>query len=440
MIFSKSGKLLGIMMGIVGLVVVGVFVVPLLLGPYTETPTTITPPIINSTITPIITSENVFTTSYQGDIGSKINQANAACGSTACHIIVNENGGISTQVILSENRVLEFGAYTYDVNATINLSNNDELKGQGSNTIFLRNGNWYAGKEADIRTDPPSDFNSIVYAYMIKVNGADRVTIRDLSIDGNSNQIGHVPIEECDPTCTGLIYNYPKARFCEIFISSSSNVIMDSIHLYNLNNGAIATKGTTDLTISNNEIELDGWNISPPIWTGQQPNNVDIKIINNYIHNASHEAIFLSSVSGGIVEGNRILHNRQNTFWRASGGTLYTHFDVHDVMIVNNTIADSGFVPVDKIKNGIQPFVGHGLEMHGYNLQILGNTIINNSGDGIRIKNNDRWNEPPAHDITIKGNLIQGNDKGYMGARDVPIYYEAGVDKSTILSEGNIVS
>ena len=374
------------------------------------------------------------------DLGEKINNADEECGSVTCLINVDEVGAISTSVVLSDNRILKFGPGNYSVSATIRPGNNNEIVGsnvtEGSAaTIFVRDPKFFAGVGTDERVSPPANFNNIAAADMFKIAQKNSVVLHDFEIDGSTTAIGYYPLEGVIPKPTGKMFQMPKGKQSEITLNDSSNVLISGLHIRNVQLHAVGGAGINGLVIKDCDFSSDGWNKYQLLWLGQEENE-NILIKNNLIRNSSHAGLYLEYASNAVVEENVFDHNRLNTFFTGPGGQIVLQTHTHDIIIRNNTIINAGYTPADEVPKRDKALLGHGIEVHGYNTTIINNTISQNAGFGIILKNNLQFvsiaseEVLPAHNILIQGNTISGN--GFVTGVDVPINEEAGLYDITI--------
>lgn len=374
------------------------------------------------------------------DLGEKINKADEECGNVVCLVNVDEVGLISTPVVLSDNRILKFGPGNYSVSATVRLGSNNEIVGSNATkdnaaTVFIRDPKFFAGIGTDERVSPPANFNDIASADMFKVAGKTNVVLHDFEVDGSSAKIGYYPLEGVIPKPTGKMFQMPKGKQSEITLTDSSDVLISGLHIRGVQIHAVGGAGIDGLVIKDSDFSSNGWNKYQLVWLGQEENK-DILIKNNLIHNSSHAGLYLEYTSNAVVEENTFDHNRVNTFFTGPGGQIVLNVYTHDIMIRNNTIINAGYTPADEVPKRDKALLGHGIEVHGYNTTIINNTISQNAGFGIILKNNQQFASIlygevlPAHDILIQGNTIGGN--GFATGIDVPINEEPGLYDITI--------
>lgn len=149
---------------------------------FTILATNITTLIDDPRVSTATNTRTVYANQYSGgDVGAKINAADADLGSTKGLIVYRGGGNVSTQVHLSPNHSLYIGAGTYT--ATVGttpwlLNSNCEMYGDGNSTILRE-------------TTGERDRDSTVFTVITTVpqaasNGSptQNITIRDLQIQG----------------------------------------------------------------------------------------------------------------------------------------------------------------------------------------------------------------------------------------------------------------
>lgn len=385
----------------------------------------------NTTIIQVVNTRNLA----GNDVGDKINAADTMCGVKLCEIHVSESGLISSTVYLSDNRIVAFDTGKYVVSAQIFVGNDNEIYGQGMNsTIFKRDPAWFEGKGSDETTSPRGDLNQIVDADMFKVANKNSVILHDFSIDGSTDEIGFIPIEGTMPLPTGKIFPYPKGKQIEIDLTDSQNVILHNLKILQVQRAAIDAKGTENTIIESCDISSNGYNRAVLVYTGTPSRTTtNLKVLNNYIHEGSHAGLFLQNVNGGLVQGNLFDHNRVNTYFTGSGGQINILPDSHDIKVFNNTIINAGYTPASEMPKRSTSVTGNGIELHGYDLEIIGNIIRNNAGAGISVNDNTILNAAQPHDIIIKDNKYENNGFGFTSPKDVSVRVFQGAENVQVL-------
>jgi Chitobiase/beta-hexosaminidase C-terminal domain len=109
-----------------------------------------------------------------GDLGAKINAADANLGSQPGEILVNGGGTIRTRVVLSPDHTLRFGPGTYQItDDPILMKERTQVVGSGRDTILMEPSN----------NDKWTVIQSY-YQFMSNGAGNSNLTIRDLQIKG----------------------------------------------------------------------------------------------------------------------------------------------------------------------------------------------------------------------------------------------------------------
>jgi len=277
---------------------------------------------------------------------------------------------INNIIAASSNIFFREGTYTLD-GSIVKAVNKVTLEGSGKGTIF------YVEDDADCS--------------LISVGGNDW-TIRNMKLDGNrSTQRGQAGV-------SGNKYN---------------NLTFENIHFYNISGRALYMGG------GNEHVRIQSCDFEDCSYWGILVYNsgYDYLINNCSFQNVGVEsnlsAINISAEDGGNTHGVSI----SNCYFENNGyldielrGVESTLGELYDVSITNCTSSGS---------SGFRVQVG-------YNISIVGNTIIGSSKAGMLING--------GHNISINGNTITNTAAEGIGlARDVYCNYEP----SGITIEGN---
>ena len=313
-------------------------------------------------------------------------------------ILTGEDAGARLNTIISDlnsngGGTINLFEGTYNIETTISLLSDVNLKGQGYSTKINKNGNL------DIMDITGS--NCIVSEIQFDGNEAS-VTGQGIELNTGSNCI----IEKCyihDFKTHGIYVNSIRHKIKSNFIYnnvqygiyvSENNIIVDNNTIYNNTDSGIYIDDEfntiTDNSLSNNlnGIELIG-----------TANNV---ISDNLIQNSSNYGIFLSSIAiSNNISGNQIKDNQKGIYFGSSndynnitGNYVYSNNEEGIEINSSDYLCITGNHIYDNTQDGIE------INTSTSNT-ITGNHIYSNGSEGIDCNNLD--------DTVITGNNLIGN-------------------------------
>lgn len=271
----------------------------------------------------------VYADTYAGgDLGAKINAADAALGSTAGTIMVpSGNYTITTQIVLSHaNRILQLGVGTYTLNASsVNGSNaliinadNVTVQGAGMYQTILMQATGLTNGDDVIRAVGGAFYKAYTTNPTTVVNSP---TVRNLTINGNSANVTPHPD---DTYGNGINFNKVNSALIEnCFVEL---VLAQGIAMANGDNQAHITENNI---IRNNIVTTTG-----EVGIGLEAYYNNCEIVDNIIHDMTVNATFPNSCVGIVIGG---LGNTQDSIQQI----LVSRNQVYNIPGAGMTIQDS---------------------------------------------------------------------------------------------------
>jgi hypothetical protein len=377
----------------------------------------------------------LITTVAGPDLGARIAAADALAGAAFCRIVIPPGDyTISTQIVLSDNRHVHFGAGVYENNTpaeSILFGHNTTISGNGAATILKQS------SAADHPTNIPAyKLFATKYYHAGLFEGSQNVTFTDFRIQGQDAVVGssspgaidisngantiieRVYFDHCK--CFGIALGGTSStgHYCfntKILACTFDQTFYEGIAAVNADtliiqgNILIAGEWAVGIDLEANEItdRLQNFDISHNLFDHREQATTsggDIDI------NGSGAGI--PRVGPGIVSGNVCIGADLHLDFVEGGTSAINIFDAHDVVVSDNHI--SGY-----LSGGIMVV---GLAMPTTRCRVTGNTI-EGCGGAVRLQGDVTY-------CVVDGNRGQGNQMTGFGSPDASILEEA-IDAAT---------
>ena len=230
-----------------------------------------------ASILPLMVDGICYATNAPGaDLGAKINACDALIGAGAGEIWVTGAGIISTAVNLSAGHDLYFTQDVYTLNAAINLGGSNHLRGVGMTNTILQAG--------------------VALASMITGANNDRITVSDMSLDGDSLAtelltLTRAPEAPSEHRVSSVRFNAPAAGGTGLNLNGAEDSVTSNCLFEAMTTGVYPDLDYVATAIKHNITTGDG------------------EMYGNYVYGETELGAQNYSIRGGLLAGIRAVDN-----------------------------------------------------------------------------------------------------------------------------------